>query len=378
MGAALTGSMASGGGTAPAGATVPDVPPSAPLATTWITSRGSWALVPMGRLLHPHTVFWQMFFRADGAKAWSLVTPTGVADNGGLVAGQTSSGTLTAGFEPSQYLDYSPLAQTASAGRRWLPGILPAALLAVPDALATEPGGGVLALVRSANGSLLSSKGNLSSWRTTARLGAVAGTGPGRACGLVALRAVTVNDGTQVLGGACTRPGQVGVFTRSGGSWVLGGPRLPGAAGSQPTSVLRLAVGPGGTSGLVAAGHGSATTLFAMWRAGLSAPWSLSPPLHPVGRLLATGFGPSDGLVVVTEGAGGVRRADSVAGPHAYWLSLPRLPGGTAAVAAGPGGAFDALAVHGSDLFDWGFDPARDAWRRTRTLVVPIQYGSST
>ena len=69
---------------------------------------------------------------------WQVVTPPGVADNGGLVvsAGAGSSG-LLAGIEPSQALLYSPTV----AERRRRPVVVPGSsfqggLAAVPDALA--------------------------------------------------------------------------------------------------------------------------------------------------------------------------------------------------------------------------------------------------
>jgi hypothetical protein len=371
------GLWAAAGG-APAAAASLATPPEAPLAATWTTAQGTWAVVAMGELKHLDDTFWEMFFRPDAGNDWSLVTPTGAADNGGLVADDGPAATVVAGIEPSQALTYSPVAQTTTDGRTWSPGLLPVALLPVPDAVAIEGDGSVLALVRTADGSLVGSKGNLSSWQTLARLRSLAGTGAGRSCGLVALRAVTVADGAPRIGGACTKPGVVGVFTQDAGSWQLRGPRLPGAAGKKAPSVLRLRGGPGGTAGLVEAGRGSTATLFAMWRTSLSAGWSLSPPLRLRGRLVSTGFGPSASMVVVTGGAKGADKAESVAGPGAAWVPLPAPPKGTAAVAAGPGGTIDALAVATSDLVDWRLDASTDSWSRSQELVVPIQYGSST
>lgn len=371
-------------GGAPAAAAAAATPPGAPLAATWTTAQGSWAVMAMGELRRPLDTFWELFFRPDGGTSWSLVTPTGVADNGGLVADDGPAATVIAGFEPSQDLAFSPVAQTTTDGKRWSPGLLPGALLSVPDAVATGAGAAtgtgstVLALVRTANGSLLRSKGSLSSWQTLARRSSLATTDAGRACGLVALRAVTVVAGAPELGAACTTPGVVGILTRDAGSWQLRGPRLPGAAGARTTSVLRLQGGPSGTAGLVEAGRGSAATLFAMWRASPSASWSLSPPLRLHGRLVATGFGPSGGMVVVTGGAKGATRAESVTGPGTSWVALPAPPKGTAAVAAGPGGTVDALTVASRDFVDWRLDPSTDGWSRSQTLRVPIQYDSST
>ena len=74
--------------------------------------------------------FWQLFVRPAGASRWSLVTPEGVADNGGLVAAGGTS--LLVGFRPSQDLAFSPLATSADTGRNWTPGLLDATLADVP------------------------------------------------------------------------------------------------------------------------------------------------------------------------------------------------------------------------------------------------------
>ena len=69
----------------------------------------------MGGPAAAHDDFWQLFVRPAGASRWVLVTPQGVADNGGLVAaaGTTS---VTVGFRPSQNLAFSPLATSTDAG----------------------------------------------------------------------------------------------------------------------------------------------------------------------------------------------------------------------------------------------------------------------
>lgn len=354
------------------------MPAAAPLATTWTTAQGTWADVAMGRLSQPNDTFWQLFFRPAGATSWNLVTPPAVADNGGLVADDGAAASLTAGFEPSSGLTFSPLAQTTDDGGSWSPGVLPGALLRVPDPLAVGPGDDLLALVRSSGGSLLWSAGSLSRWRRVVGLRALAATAAGRSCGLVALRAVTEAAGDPVVGGACSSVGVVGVFTEQGGLWQRSGPRLPGAAADEPTSVLRLENGTGGTAGLLAAGRGSETTLFAIWRSSTSATWTISPALRPAGQLVATGFGQDGSLMVVTVGDQGTERADVVSAPGAPWVVLPALPSGTAAVAAGTGGAADALVVHTKHLVDWTLGPTGDRWVRGPTVTVPIQYGSST
>ena len=94
-----------------------------PLATSLAVPGGpSWAVVEMGGSSARHDNFWQLLARPAGAAHWALVTPPGVADNGGLVAASPGGLALVAGFNPSQDLTFSPLASTRDGGARWTPG----------------------------------------------------------------------------------------------------------------------------------------------------------------------------------------------------------------------------------------------------------------
>ena len=66
---------------------------SASLATTTSSSRGSWAVVPMGHLGDPLNTFWQLFFRPRGATRWiDKAASLAIATNGGIVMGPASRG----------------------------------------------------------------------------------------------------------------------------------------------------------------------------------------------------------------------------------------------------------------------------------------------
>ena len=58
-------------------------------------------------------------------------------------------------------------------------------------------------------------------------------------------------------------------------------------------------------------------------------------------------------------------------------VMLPALPNGTATLAPGPSGGFDALAVHRTRLTVWQLGPGTATWRTTQTMNVPVQFGSS-
>ena len=75
-------------------ATAPEIP--TPLATSVQTLDGTWATIPMGRLDEPLNTFWQLFYRPNGAVAWSnRVEATATATNGGLVL--AADGPIAAG-----------------------------------------------------------------------------------------------------------------------------------------------------------------------------------------------------------------------------------------------------------------------------------------
>ena len=129
----------------------------------------------MGGSAATHNNFWQLFVRPAATSTWRLVTPPGVASNGGLVVASPGSGPVVAGFRPSQDLSYSPLATTSDNGAAWTPAILDAGLADVPDALAAAPAGGrLLALL--ANGNADISAPGATSWTTLASQHALAGT----------------------------------------------------------------------------------------------------------------------------------------------------------------------------------------------------------
>ena len=119
-----------------------------------------------------------------GAAGWKLVTPPGVADNGGLVAADAGGGSLITGIRPSQYLTYTPLAITRDGGQAWSPaGPLDAALADTPDALAAAPGTGrLLALLTS--GTVKVAAPGYTRWATLATRRSLAATPAGRRCGL--------------------------------------------------------------------------------------------------------------------------------------------------------------------------------------------------
>ena len=366
-GSAASSGPGSGAGAPPAGASF--------LATSLGTASGTWAITVMGGSAASHNNFWQLFVRPAGSAAWKLVTPPGVADNGGLVTAGTGGRSLITGIRPSQDLTYTPLAITRNGGQAWSPaGPLDAALANAPDALATAPGTGrLLALLT--NGTVKAAAPGYTRWTTLATQRSLATTPAGRRCGLTALTAGAFTpSGTPLLAGRCSRPGTAGIFAAKNGTWQAAGPALPATLDHQHTTVLRLTRTSNGDVALLEAGTGPDASLLAAWSAGNGGHWALSPVVRLRGaELTSASFGPSGAAALVLTG----NRAETITGAGAAWRSLPALPAGTATLAPGPSGGFDALAVHRTRLTIWQLGPGTTAWRATQAMNVPVQFGSS-
>jgi len=357
-----------------------------PLDATLATGSGALSLVPMGRLNDRDNTFWQLFFRSPGATRWTLVTPPGVADNGGLVV---SSGppanpgrgvTALVGFEPSQDLVFSPLASSVDHGATWAPGVLPGALAAVPDALASSSDGWLVALERAGGGEVLESSGNPSTWSKLVGRQAIASSAGGRGCGAGDLTAVALEGARAVqVGTSCAAAGVVGIFVTSGRAWRLVGPRLSGPLATSPTKVLRLVDLDGHTGGLVAVRRRSLLGLVGL-TSTVGGAWSHSAflPLGTGSRIASTGVEPGGGFVVLVSRADRSLALDAETGPGAGWQALADPPPGTATVSVGPGNQVDALVVATTRLTDWRLDASAGTWSKISTVTVPIQFGSSS
>jgi len=165
--------------------------------------------------------------------------------------------------------------------------------------------------------------------------------------------------------GSCARPGVAGVFTETGGSWWSAGLVLPGnGSGKNTVQVLGLAATAGGNVALLAAGN----SLLAAWWNGTR--WTVSDPAA-ASAVRALGFGASGSAWVLLGGG----RAETIGGAGGSWQALPPVPAGTATLAPGPGGGYDALAVSGSKLTVWRL--AQGTWAKVQLITVPIVYGSS-
>jgi hypothetical protein len=347
-------------------------PPS--LATSLITATGTWAVTVMGGPAASHDNFWQLFVRPAGTSTWRLVTPPGVASNGGLVLAGLGGGSVVAGFRPSQDLSYSPLATTRDNGTAWAPGLLDAALADVPGALAAAPGSGrLLALL--ANGAAELSDPGGTVWEKLTTRQALAASAAASRCGPGSLTADAFSPaGAPMLAASCARPGTAGIFAYTSGTWHAAGPALPATYARQNVTVLQLTTTAGTTTALLAAGTGSGTRLLAAWSPDGGVHWTLSQPLPLHGTTLeSASSGPGATIAIVLS----TGRAQTITGPAAPWQPLPALPAGTATLAPGATGGWDALAVRSTRLAIWRLAPGSTAWAPAQTINVPIDFGSS-
>jgi len=314
------------------------------MATSLTTARDAWAIVPMGA----NPAFWQVFARPATSADWKLVTPAGVADNGGLVAAG-DGGSVTVAVRPSQDLTFSPLAVSADGGTRWTQGLLDAGIAAAPDALAAS-GSSAVALL--ADGTVMTSSDGGGTWRTLAKPRAITSSSAGARCGLADVTAVSFGKRGEVLAaGTCTGAG-TGLLSYRDRRWQP--VRLPVSG-----QVVRLA----GDTALIQ--RGGRLRVVRETPAG----WAASAPLA-AGGLASSGLLGGDTVWVLLPDGGAAVTAG------AAWHVLPRAPAGTSVLAAGPGDTVDALAVRSAGLDVWRLRGG--TWSRVQAIDVPVQYGSSS
>ena len=349
---------------------------TAPLAGSVANSTTTWATVAMGKNNGQFDLFSELFSLDTATGRFALVTPPGVASNGGLMVAQAGVGpSALIGFGVSQDLEFSPLALSTNDGRTWNPGGLAQGLDAVPSAVGFNEQGDALALVGRATQAVLERAGGLTDWKTDVSRATLAGTAVGRRCDVGSLEAVAVaSDGSPVVGASCSERAVPGIFVRAGASWHLATVPVPDALQGDAFSVLRL-----GPSSALLAAVGHSTSVVAARQTGAAGRWLLSPALAipRSGELLATGTGPGGRQFVVLRN-GGTERAWVIGGPSATWHALAALPNRTATIAFLPNGQVEALSVDDTSLTVWRNGADGTGWAKVQAVTVPIAFGSSS
>jgi hypothetical protein len=350
---------------------------STPLATSLPSAGGSWALLPAGASSGEEH-FWELLHRGTGSARWSLATPPGVQDNGGLAIAAAGS-TLLAGFLPSYNLLFSPLTLTTDGGATWtsLPVPLPSGLVGVPDSLAQGSGGTLYALLAKDGGEVVLGNTPGGEWRSLTTARALATLPVASGCGLTSIDAIAGTSPEGVLaGGACTHAGQIGEYAYAYGSWRAAAPPTPAALRGDPSRALWLVSTGTTTFTLVDFPSPSQNTLLAAWTADSGHRWVEAPPLVMGAResLIAAGPGPHARAFLLVGTPHGNRLRTGA--PLTPWRATPRPPEGTATVVLGGAGEVDALAVHVYNIVDWRLVGTPGVWHRSGTLRVSVSTAS--
>ena len=197
--AALTAGLLVGGSTSQPGARAATWL-KAPLASSFATASGSWAILPMGNLSDPLNTFWQLFFRPSGRSDWRLVTPPGVADNGGIAASPGPDGSVAVVFAPNNLLTFSPFAITSDNGSAWSPGVIPLGIAPVPDVVTAPLASGAQFSALERGGSAVAvGTGNESNWATLFTSSQLAGSPAAGSCGAGQLTALAASGSDDLL-----------------------------------------------------------------------------------------------------------------------------------------------------------------------------------
>ncbi len=344
----------------------------APLTASMPVAGGSWVVLPVGASSGEGR-FWELLRSAGGSPRWSLVTPPGVQDNGGLALAPAPGGTTFAGFIPSDNLRFSPLARSSDQGESWAPDLLPDGLAAAPDSLAAGVGDALLALTPGHGGEVLDRLARGASWRPLASVHSLAATAAARGCGLESIAAVAFDSGRYPsVGGACEHPGQIGEFVDDQGTWHHAAPAVPPGLDGYTADVLRLTDTPAGTFSLASLTSGSKEDLIAAWSGDGGKDWRRAEtlPLAAGRKVITAGPGPRREAYVLADRADGSETLWISAGPAAAWRSSPPPPAGTTAVALTGKGDVDGFVVHGKTIEEWSLRAGARGWRRGQVIHV--------
>ncbi len=343
--------------------------PSPPLAVTVATPEATWTTVKVG-------AYWELLRRPRKGSTWSLATPPGVDDGGGLVLAGAPDGSLTVGFRPTDLLRFSPLEATGDGGRTWSQGLLPGGLANGADTLSSGPGGRAWALLQEGGGEVVARSSPGSPWRRVVSAGSLRSEPVASPCGVEAISSVLLPpSGSGLVAAVCDRPGTAGIFAEAAGAWRAAGPQLPPVLRTAMVRVVRVTATGGGLVALLLVRSAAGASIIAAWGSSGATDWRLSAPL-PLGtgtppRLLEAAIDPQ-GAGYVLLGAAGHRLALARATrASATWQGIPPPPGSVTSVAI-DGERIDAFQPRRGSILDWRLDAAAGVWREAASIRMPF------
>lgn len=353
-----------------------------PLLNTSLTNaQGSFVDVAMGHLDEPLNTFWQLFYLPNGKSNWTLVTPPGVASNGGLVMAANERNALVVGFRPSNFLTYSPVSITDDGGHVWSVTALPDGLLDRNDALALGGDGEIAALIDGYGPEVMTSNGSASTWRSLVSQESLSKSPNANRCGIKDLTGVTFSEESDVVVGAsCARPGVVGIFEETGSSWDLIGPSLSSKSAHNDVEVLDFAPVGAVTAALFAESGPLGTSLVSAWQK-TGGTWGTSPPLSLRPSTTVTSVGPDGegGFFVLVSDGSSKPTLELYRPGGASWERLASPPQGTKTVVfIAATRSIESITVNGDNFGCWVLNAQENTWGERQRLIVPIQYGSSS
>jgi len=373
---ALALSVAACGQSQPRNGTATSTPSLvAPLTSAVTTATAAWVVVPMGRVTDPLNTFWQLFVRTSSQQKWALVTPRGVADNGGLVlsAGQTRDAVV--GIRPSQLLTFTPLALTHNAGSTFTPDLLPAALEATPDSLATSSTGAAVAVVNSGTG-IAFRRALGSPWTTSTNISTLGTSSLGRRCRPTSITSVATVASTTYIGVACSRPGTLGLFELSRGAALPVTAPVPAGQRASTFVIDRLIATNNNLEVLARSQQGSSASYVLLLRRASTAAWQHASTVNTDGSLVSTSVASDGAIAIVSRSPSGEPKGVIFRPAKAAWVRMPAPPR-SAVVVALVGAGLQAIAADGTQFRVYTYQNANQTWLLTQSMTVPITYGSS-
>ncbi len=362
---------------APGASPASENPPVPSFATSVSIDGSTYSAIPMGDLGDDLNTFWQLFRLPAGATRWTLDTPTGIADNGGLVIEGGSPSALAVAIRPSDLLTFTPIAVSGARSSWTNGGLIPGAVIGAPNAFvgtsAVE-----FAAVDTSDGAVLRSKDGGSNWTRIASGASLTYVAAG-SCQVRGVRALATDAGpTLYAGTSCSEGNRAGIFEFSGSSWRDVGPNLGALGHGASRRVLTLSSSPRSLVAMIATTSDSTTRLVFARSSSNGASWATtSLRLPPSVFIVSAGTISGTGAYVVWRKNG---LFAAISSPNGHWSSLPELPGTawTLAFPQGLSGAIEALGGRLSTFNAWRLDLSTSHWSQFQTIAVPIIYGSSS